>query len=265
MTDEARADEARTGEACTDEARADGWLGGRLSLRQPARHQGHRAGTDALLLAAALSPRPGALVCDVGAATGAVGLALAARCPEARVLLVERDPALCAMAAQNVRANVLATRVDVACADILATRRVAGLPAGTADAVLTNPPYLDPSRHRASSVPARADAHVLPGGDLAGWVRACARLLRPGGHLVAIHRADALGPLLSALGTVAGALRVLPIHPRGGAPATRLLVAGIKGRRSPTVLLPGLSLHDASGAFTPEVAAIQRGEAGLNL
>lgn len=247
----------------TEASRADAWLGGRLSLRQPTRHEGHRAGTDALLLAAALTPRPGALVCDVGAATGAVGLALAARCPDCRVILIERDPALCVMATENLAANALSARVSVACADILA--QDAALPAGAADGVLTNPPYLDPSRHRASAVPGRAAAHVLPGADLDGWIRACARLLRPGGHLVAIHRADALGPLLAALGAVTGALRVLPIHPRPDAPATRILVAGIKGRRSPTVLLPGLALHDSSGGFTPRVAAIQRGEAALDL
>lgn len=246
----------------------DAWLGGRLTLRQPDRREGHRAGTDALLLAAAVTPSPDALVCDVGASTGAVGLALAARCPDCRLVLVERDPGLCALAVENVAQNALGARVTVAQADIsgpAAARQAAGLPAGTADLVLTNPPYLDPARHRASNVPGRAAAHVLAEGGLPAWIAACTRLLRPGGRFVVIHRADALADLLAAVGTRVGSLRVLPIHPRAGAPATRILVVGTKGGRSPTALLPGLVLHGPSGAFAPEIAAIQRGDAALNL
>jgi hypothetical protein len=55
----------------------DSLLGGRVGLTQPAR--GHRAGTDAVLLAASAPVRAGEMVVDVGAASGAVGLMVAAR------------------------------------------------------------------------------------------------------------------------------------------------------------------------------------------
>ena len=50
----------------------DAFLGGRIRLRQPRR--GHRAGTDAVLLAALAAPREGETVYDLGAGVGAVGL-----------------------------------------------------------------------------------------------------------------------------------------------------------------------------------------------
>ena len=78
-------------------------LGGRLRLRQPAR--GHRFGHDAILLAAACPARAGEQVVDLGAGVGAAGLALAARVDGMPVTLVEIDPQLAALAAENAAAQ----------------------------------------------------------------------------------------------------------------------------------------------------------------
>ena len=69
----------------------DGFLGGRLRLRQPVK--GHRAGHDAMLLAAATSVRAGQRVVDFGAGVGAAGLAVAQRDPVIDLVMVEIDPA----------------------------------------------------------------------------------------------------------------------------------------------------------------------------
>ena len=67
----------------------DALLGGRVRLLQPER--GHRAGTDAVLLAATADAKPGQVVVDVGASTGAVGLMVAARVPGIAPVFIERD------------------------------------------------------------------------------------------------------------------------------------------------------------------------------
>src|SRR4051812_20092052 len=67
----------------------DGFLGGRLRLRQP--KSGHRAGHDAILLAAATAARAGDRVVDFGAGVGAAGLAVARRLPDIDLVLVEID------------------------------------------------------------------------------------------------------------------------------------------------------------------------------
>ena len=87
----------------------DAVLGGRLRLRQPLR--GHRVGHDAILLAAATGARAGEQAVDLGAGVGAAGLALAVRVAGLEVTLVEIDPALCALAADNARRNGLGDRV----------------------------------------------------------------------------------------------------------------------------------------------------------
>ncbi|MCF4129055.1 tRNA1(Val) (adenine(37)-N6)-methyltransferase [Methylobacterium sp. SyP6R] len=242
---------------------AESWLGGRLTLRQPPRGA-HRAGTDAVLLAASAGARPGETVCDLGAGTGAVGLAVALACPAAQVMLIERDPEAANLARVNVQENGLASRVRVIEADVTAPgreRRAAGLLPDSVDLLLTNPPFFEAGRHRASPVAVRAAAHGFtePGG-LEAWLRTCADLLRPGGRLVLIHRADALPACLDAMAGRFGSIEVTPIQPRAESPAIRVLVAGVRGSRAPFALAPALVLHGPDGRFTEPVEAMHRGE-----
>ncbi|MEH3116732.1 MAG: methyltransferase [Methylorubrum populi] len=240
----------------------DRFLGGRLSLRQPPRGA-HRAGTDAVLLARLMAFAPGTTVYDLGAATGAVGLAVARGADGSRVVLVEREPALAAMARDNIRENGLDGRVSVIEADLLAPgaqRRAAGLLSGSADAVLTNPPFFEGAGHRPSPAPEKASAHAFAAGGLDGWLRVCADLLRPGGRLGLIHRADALPACLGALRGRFGDASLRPVHARAERPAIRVLIVGVKGSRAPLRLLPPLVLQDAAGRFTPEAEALHRGD-----
>src|SRR5262247_1973207 len=134
------------------EVTEDAALGGKLRLKQPT--GGHRFGHDAILLAAACPARTGERVVDLGAGVGAAGLALAARVPGVAVTLVEVDPALAALAAENAERNGLAARVTVVALDVAAPAAdfaAAGL--AVAQRVLMNPPFNDPVRHRGSPDP----------------------------------------------------------------------------------------------------------------
>src|SRR5581483_5584117 len=122
----------------------DAVLDGRLHLRQPAR--GHRVGHDAILLAAATGARSGDHAVELGAGVGAAGLALARRVDGLRVTLVEIDPELAVLSADNAQRNGLADRVNSVALDAGAPARAflnAGLPPGSAKHVLMNPPFND--------------------------------------------------------------------------------------------------------------------------
>ncbi len=251
-----------TSGAVTDDA----VLGGRLRLKQPRR--GHRVGHDAILLAAATAAEPGDHVVDLGAGVGAAGLALAARERGITVTLVEIEPELALLAAENASRNGLAARVRSVVLDVAAPARAFaahGLRAGSAARVLMNPPFNDPARQRLSPEARRRLAHAarLP---LALWTRCAMRLLRPGGTLTLIWRADGLDEVLVAL-TAAGlkGLAVLPVHPRPDAAAIRILVAGRKGSAGPLALLPGLILNDTAGTPSKAAEAILRHGASLPL
>lgn len=238
----------------------DALLDGRVRLRQPAR--GHRAGTDAVLLAAFADARAGDHVADLGSASGAAGLMLAARVALGQLTLIERDPALVALAAENIGLNGLAGRAVACEADAFAERAAwaaSGAPFEAADLCLTNPPFF-PEGSRASPDPGRRAAHVLEGGTLADWLAAAARLLRPRGRLCLIHRADQIETCLAALRPAFGSLALRPVHPRADAPASRILVSALKGGRAPTTLLPPHVLHDGK-AFTPATEGLHRSAA----
>ena len=241
----------------------DSVLGGKLTLRQMV--SGHRVGHDALLLAA-FAPADRRTAVDLGTGVGSAGLAFLARVPEARATLVEIDPALAALAAENAALNGLDGRAQVVTADVATLGRPAGPDApgkGAADLVLANPPFNADTRHRTSPDEARARAHMAGADLLAEWVRAADRCLGAKGVLCLIHRPEALADILAALAKGFGAIEILPVHPRADRPAVRLLVRAVKGRRTPPALLPGLVLAGADGSPTPEAEAVLRDGGGL--
>ena len=239
---------------------ADSFLGGRLWLRQAV--QGHRAGTDALLLAAAAPGDYSGLVIDVGAGVGAAGLALAVTRPHSCVALLEKDSSAAAYARANLIENGLAGRGFVAEADLVSgpSRRKAGLDEESAGLVLTNPPFFDPGRTRLSPDRAKRCAHAMPASGpqaLADWIAAALALVAPGGMFILIHRPEALTVILDSLARRVGAITLLPVHPRQALPAGRILMRGTKGSRAPLSIAPPLFLHDEKG-FTAQAEAIHR-------
>ena len=242
----------------------DAFLGGQLRLRQP--KSGHRAGHDAVLLAAATAARPGDRVVEFGAGVGAAGLALAKRVAEIRLGLVEIDIALAELARGNAAANAIAA--DVIVLDVTSGASAfadAGLAPDSADVVLMNPPFNDPARHRASPDKARESAHVASATTLEDWVHASRRILKSGGVLTLIWRADGIAEVLAALDRGFGSLKILPVHGDAAMPANRVLVRAIKGGRAPAEIHPALMLNEESTVPNKWVQEILAGKGILPL
>lgn len=224
----------------------DALLGGRLRLHQPL--SGHRAGHDAILLAAATPGKSGDRIVDFGAGVGAAGLAVATRVAGIDLVLVERDETLAGLARRNADLNGIAARVcilDVA-AGAEAFARI-GLGPDSADVVLMNPPFNDAVRHRPSPDRNRRAAHVAEPSSLGIWTHAARRMLKSGGALSLIWRSDGLAEVLGALERGFGGIAIRPVHPHPGKPAIRVLVRAVKGSRAPLRLCPGLMLSDETG------------------
>lgn len=240
----------------------DAFLGGQLRLRQP--KSGHRAGHDAMLLAAATPAKSGDRVVDFGAGVGAAGLAVARRVTGVRLVLVEIDAALAHLARGNASSNAIVA--DTIVLDVSAGAEAfaaAGLAPDSADVVLMNPPFNDPARHRASPDKAREIAHVATEATLENWIHAARRTLKSGGVLTLIWRADGLAEVLAALGRGFGSLAILPVHGEPTSPAIRLIIRAIKGGNAPTRLHAGLMLNDEGGAPNRQVQDILAGKGFL--
>ncbi len=138
-----RSDKRGTPKSAASATSVDDFLGGRLSVVQP--RGGHRAGSDAVFLAAAVKARGGERVLDVGAGVGVAGLCLLARVPDLDVTAVEIDARLCALAEKNAELNGFSATFSVVNADV--TLAGQGAPRSRPR------PRRLPSRHRQPAVP----------------------------------------------------------------------------------------------------------------
>jgi tRNA1(Val) A37 N6-methylase TrmN6 len=242
----------------------DAFLGGQLRLRQL--KSGHRAGHDAVLLAAATPARSGDRVADLGAGIGVAGLAVAKRVAGIDLVLVEIDAVLAGLARANAASNAIAADVIVLDVEAAATAfAAAGLVPDSVDAVLMNPPFNDPARHRISPDRARGVAHVATATTLSNWIHAARRILKPKGMLTLIWRADGIAEVLAALDHGFGSLEILPVHGDARGPANRILIRAAKGGRAPTQIHAALMLNDESGVPNKRVQEILAGKAHLPL
>ena len=241
---------------------ADAFLGGKLSIAQP--EKGFRAGLDSVLLGASL-PQGARKLLDLGAGAGVAGLCAMAHNDALEATLVENNADMAMLAAGNVEANGFTRRSTILKISATATgaeRKALGLDTDTFDVVIANPPFFDAGT--LAPDPARAAARHTDG-EVSGWVRTAVSCAHAKGEVIFIHVAQALPQLLAAFDSRMGAIAVLPIAPRPGMAASRVLVRGRKGSKAPMALLPPLIVHGETGnEFAEPVRSILRGEARLD-
>ena len=230
----------------------DAFLDGRLVIEQP--RTGYRAATDPVYLAAACPARPGETVLDLGCGVGTAALCLAARVPRLRLTGVERQAGYAALA----RSNAAAAGADMAvvAADLAALP--ADLRARSFDHVIANPPFFGAADGTAAKDAGREAANRADT-PLEAWIATARARLRLDGWLTLIHRAERLPDCLAALDGF-GAIAVLPLQPRAGRPAGRVLIRARKGARAPFRLLAPVTLHAGAqhGADAPDFTDLAR-------
>lgn len=237
----------------------DSLLNGAVRLRQ--KRDGYRVAVDSVLLAAAVPVvRPNGRVLDLGTGTGAALLCYLYRVRQASGLGIEIDADAAALARVNAEMNGFSDRMAIREADIRNLDPVAG-DVPPFDQVFTNPPYLDAVSADKSPNADKARSNVESAATIAEWIGACLAQLRHKGGLTVIQRADRLDAILAALHGRAGDVEVIPLWPRAGVAAKRVIVRARKGVRGGATLLPGLVLHGEGQSYTAQAdAVLQRGE-----
>ncbi len=248
----------------SDQVSQDRFHNGAFEVLQPVKG-GHRAGHDALLLAAFLPGDISGALADLGAGAGVAGLAAANLFTGLTVCLIEADPHMAdlARAGLELPANRrFAGRIDVLQADVMLTgreREEAGLISNHFDAVIANPPYKDETG-RASPFLLRRNAHHMGADGLDGWVRTAAAILKPGGVFCMIHKTEALGSIIASFQGRFGGLQVLPLHAKSDSASGRMVLRAVKQSRAPLEILPGLVVHDKDGRPSADAAKILAGK-----
>ncbi|MBX3209825.1 MAG: methyltransferase [Labilithrix sp.] len=239
------------------------WLfAGTLSIRQPARRAGYRVNVDAILLAAfaarALAggePRSARGLrarhaVDLGAGVGAVGLTLLHFEAAARVTMVEIDPTLARLAAENAAENAWGAQAEVVQADVRDAAK--GLHAD-ADLVACNPPYVPPGRGRAPAERVRSAKY----GDLATFVEAARQVAGRRARACFVYPAIEATTLLTTLrahGLEPKRLRA--VHGRADDKARVVLVESVPGKPGGLAIEPPFVETDGGGARSTALAAL---------
>lgn len=235
----------------------DRFIGGKLMISQP--KTGYRAAMDPVLLAACCPVKTGETVLELGCGAGVASLCLGARI-NATLTGLELQPAYADLARRNAAQNRI--EFNVVTGDL--AQMPVELRGLSFDHVIANPPYFPPQSGTKAADPGReiGQREATP---LALWVEQGLKRLYTGGWITIIQKADRLGDLLAALqGQGAGAITVLPIAPRVGRPAGRVIVQARKQGRGRLQLLAPFILHSEApdnhdGAnLTPQARAILR-------
>ena len=231
----------------------DGFLNRRLQILQP-KKGGFRAGVDSVFLAAAIPARPDEAILEAGTGPGVAACCLMWRVPQAHFTGIEKEPASAALARENLARNGLAG--DIIEADILAET---GLSEKRFQHGFANPPWFDAKSHSLSPHGLKARAHAADENTLELWVAKLASQLEAHGSLSFILPAQDEARASAAFSANnIGAIQILPICPRLGEPAIRILIQGHKSAKATSQRLSDFILHGEGHQFRPQAQAILR-------
>lgn len=236
----------------------DSFYDGRVSVVQPAR--GFRAGTDSLLLAAAMNADLHGHALEVGCGAGGALLPAAFRLPHAHMTGLEIDPEMAVLARQGIAENGYEARIDVVDGDAGA---MPGAWQNQFDTVFSNPPFFEVGTIQPPG--AGKEMAYLESLGLKDWMNAMLFALRPKGTLVMVHRAAELARILAIIERQTGEITVQAVHSYPGADAKRVLVRARKGLRSGPIRLmePNYLYREKGGERTDWALAMQRDGAGI--
>ncbi len=236
--------------------------------------KGFKTSMDSVLLAASCRAKAGDHVLDMGCGVGGSGLCVLSRVEGVKLTGVEIQADHVELAEKNAVVNHLQKRAEFICSDIRDYKNENAF-----DHVICNPPYLEAGAHLRSPHEEKATAmghsfeetlnpqaggRMLKENSVNMWIDAAHDCIRSNGILTMIHRADKIDKIILALGKRFGAVEIIPLWPKVGVKAKRVIIRAVKHRKSPATLHAGLVLHNDEGEYTVEAEKILR-EAGALL
>lgn len=233
----------------------DSLIDGRVKLLQPLK--GYRAGSDAVLLAAAVAVTDGQRILDVGSGVGAVSLCLAYWHSQINIIGLEIQRNLVELARRNMELNDVSDRIEMLRGDI--ARAPVEIISQQFDHIVCNPPFYADGKATSSPKAEKAVAHGEGTTSLDDWVSFCVKRALPGGSITFIHRTERLPELLTGFSQAgAGDIRILPLWPAPVREAKRVIVQALAQRRGPARLLSGIAMHNDDGSDTEAARQLLR-------
>lgn len=214
-----------------------------------------KLGTDAMLLSEFAKIRKRDKVCDLGCGSGAVSILLAARYPEISLCGVEIVEGAAHLAEKNAAHNGIEDRMQVVCADLKRCDEM--FPAGSFDAVVSNPPFMALTSGLRTDREELLCARMELCCTIDDVCRAASHLLKFGGSFSLVYRPSRLSDLFEALLKYNMApKRLRLVQDTVSAEPSLVLLEARKGGGSGIKLLPTLIIKNEDGTESEETKRI---------
>jgi len=242
-----------------EDVTVDDFLGGAVRLMQP--KTGYRVSMDTVMLAAAVPAQAGETVLEGGVGTAGAAICLARRVERVQVRGVELQEDMLTLGQRNVAFNGLGDRI------LLENGCITDLsgPQSEYDHVMLNPPYLPEGKAIRPPAATKGIAHMDTSATLKDWMRFAVHKVKQKGTITVIIRADRVDEAIAHLHRRVGEMMLMPLWPRLGVPAKRVIIQGRKGMHGAAHILPGLALHGEIERYTPDAKKILWDGAALDL
>lgn len=209
---------------------------------------------DSVLLAHYVTVQKKDKIVDLGTGTGVISLLLSSLGAN-DITALEINPVMSELAERNVKGNHKEEYIKVVECDYRDVSKI--YPSGAFTSVVVNPPYRGVGTGRVSCYQGVASASYEFNANLDDIFHVAQYLLKYGGRLTMVHRADRLADLI-ALGRM---YRLEPkrarfVYARAGHSAVRVLMEWRYGGRPELTVEPPLLIHNEDGSYTEEVLAI---------
>lgn len=213
--------------------------------------------TDALLLGHFTEVRKRDHILDMCAGNGVIPLLLSDKGNNV-ITGVEIQPQLVNMAERSIQYNHLEDRITMVEMDINAL--VQAYAPAQFDLITCNPPYFKANQTNQHQLEAHKIARHEIFCTLDDCLRVSNHLLKEGGRIVMVHRAERMLDLFESMRHY----RIEPkrlhmIYSKPGKAAQTIVVEGRKGGRQGLDIAPPFYIYDAQGDYTPEMKEIYYG------
>ncbi|EJA1896214.1 tRNA1(Val) (adenine(37)-N6)-methyltransferase [Staphylococcus pseudintermedius] len=213
--------------------------------------------TDALLLGHFTEVRKRDRILDMCAGNGVISLLLSDKGNNV-ITGVEIQPQLVNMAVRSVQYNHLEDRITMVEMDINAL--IQAYSPAQFDLITCNPPYFKANQTNQHQLEAHKIARHEIYCTLDDCLRVSNHLLKEGGRVVMVHRAERMLDLFESMRHY----RIEPkrlhmIFSKPGKAAQTIVVEGRKGGRQGLDIAPPFYIYDEQGDYTPEMKEIYYG------
>ncbi len=212
-------------------------------------------GMDAVLLSDYAKVKKGARVMDLCSGTGIVPILLEAKYPVSDVEGLEYQERFVEMASRSVKMNGQERLVTMTQGDVKDVREKYAQ--DSFDYVTCNPPYMTGSHGLTNPDMSKAIARHEILCSLEDVVKAAKWLLKPGGHLVMVHRPFRLAEILYTLKEYKlEPKRMRLVYPYLNKEPNMVLIDAVKGGKQRITVDAPLIVYEKDGNYTEEIYKI---------